>query len=193
MNVESLEDGKRMPVISQEQIPAGNVVNEFLDLRYHENELDNYYKQGRRWFGESVSGVDGKTKTFDFVFRDVIADSTNFARFNLVGSSLNERFYARIKINDKVVFDSLRINQRVDHVFGYEVDVFGDFTLDSDTLSVTLDVLSQSDASTVYVDFLLLMYGGVFVIMANLYCFLFMQDNSPMLSLLFLLMMLMAI
>lgn len=127
------------------------------------------------------------------MFRDVIADSTNFARFNLVGSSLNERFYARIKINDKVVFDSLRINQRVDHVFGYEVDVFGDFTLDSDTLSVTLDVLSQSDASTVYVDFLLLMYGGVFVIMANLYCFLFMQDNSPMLSLLFLLMMLMAI
>lgn len=153
LNVESLEDGKRMPVISQEQIPAGNVVNEFLDLRYHENELDNYYKQGRRWFGESVSGVDGKTKTFDFVFRDVIADSTNFARFNFVGSSLNERFYARIKINDKVVFDSLRINQRVDHVFGYEVDVFGDFTLDSDTLSVTLDVLSQSDASTVYVDF----------------------------------------
>lgn len=56
-----------------ETAESNHITQHFDDLRYHERELNNLLRSGRRWYGEGFSQLEGRTRDFEFPFptRDV--------------------------------------------------------------------------------------------------------------------------
>ena len=70
LKIDNQQFGKR---ISDGQQAEGDVFNEvttFCDRQFHEIDMDNHLKMGRKWYGETISGQTQKVMTFPFVFGD---------------------------------------------------------------------------------------------------------------------------
>lgn len=69
INVDSGVDGKRIQTKSVVSTPTNQTVTTFTDFKVHEQDLINYIRAGKRWFGESFSV--NNTQSFSFQFDDI--------------------------------------------------------------------------------------------------------------------------
>jgi hypothetical protein len=70
--------GKRILTRSSVNSPANQVVNAFDDYAFHENELVNLVKSGRRWFGETFDIIT--SYNFPFTFPNVITSEPAYIK-----------------------------------------------------------------------------------------------------------------
>lgn len=67
------DNGKRMGVIPQPSGTAGTTITTFDDYQFHELDLVNFARLGRKWFGEDLTL--GEEQEFEFNFPNFVAGS----------------------------------------------------------------------------------------------------------------------
>ncbi len=152
LKIDNEYDGKR--IVAGQQPEDGNVsvVTTFLDHQCHEVDIDNHFKMGRKWFGESVSGQTQKLVTFPFVFRNAV-DGEGFVHFNFIGSASGESFTVRLAVNGEPVTDDVQVNKVGEYCCGTEFSKEATFTVAGDEVNASVEVFTNNAASMVGVDY----------------------------------------
>lgn len=153
LRIDGQEDGARIIPQGQSQEPAQKSITSFKDYCCHEIDMNNKYRQGRRWYGETVSGATNTEKRFSFNFKNAL-DTLAYAYFNLVGASSTEKFYAKIKINEKIYFDNILVNKVGEHVFGLELIKSTYFEMKDDDVDIDIGIMANNLSSLIGVDYI---------------------------------------
>lgn len=154
LRLDNIVEGKRIEQIEDNDNQANKTITTFQDRQVHEIDMNNHYRQGRLWYGEEISLATSTEKRFSFDFDNILPSRTAHARFSLVGASSAEVFYARIKINDEIKIDSIRISKASSHLFGHDIDKKIDFDVTEDDIDIDISVISTSAVSLVGVDYI---------------------------------------
>lgn len=153
LRIDGQDDGARITSRGQSQGPAQKSITSFKDYYCHEIDMDNNYRQGRRWYGETISGATDTEKRFSFNFKNAL-DTLAYAYFNLVGASATEKFYAKIKINEKIYFDSILVNKVGEHIFGFELIKSTYFEMKDDDVNIDIGIMANNLSSLIGVDYI---------------------------------------
>lgn len=153
LKIDNQTNGKRMSVRQQSPGEAVAVVDSFLDKKYHETDLFNYYHRGRKWYGEKING-ENQEITIPFVFKNVDKDKTGSVQTCFVGASKNDGFYVRLKVDGSPVTDDVYIKKSGDYYYGEEKKVDAVFNPDGDTINVSLEALTENSSTFVNLDYI---------------------------------------
>lgn len=153
LKIDNQNDGKRMIPQPQDAGEYQNVVTTFMDKKYHEIDLHNYYHRGRKWYGETVN-ADNVELTIPFVFKNIVADVQGNLELCFIGASKIEGTKARVKINGVQMVDDIVIPKSGEYSFGAEKTVSGLINIPNDTVEVTLEIVSNTSAPFLGLDFI---------------------------------------
>ncbi len=158
LRIDNINDGKRIVECESPNNNAASTITTFQDYQHHEVDMDNYYKQGRLWYGEIISLSNSPERRFSFTFDNVLTTKPAHVLFNLAGSSKVESFYTKIKANEEILFDSIRVNKASSgtYRFGYEVSKKSFFDLKKDVVDIDISILSTSAVSFIGVNYIVL-------------------------------------
>lgn len=141
-----------------ETAQATGTSTHFDDLRYHEQELSNLLRSGRRWYGEKFSPSEGMTRDFDFSFplRDVSQPVTISARV-VCRDNVESPF--EFTINQNLIPDLTLITPPIsfsDFVGYYALENEGYTTLTtpSTDLSMVVSLKNQSSSVIGWLDYI---------------------------------------
>lgn len=154
LRLDNIVEGKRIVHVEDNDNQAVKNITTFHDYQVHEIDMNNHYRQGRIWHGEEISLATSTEMRFSFDFKNIITTRPAHAKFSLVGASSAEVFYARIKINDEIKMDSIRIPKASSHWFGHDINKKIDFEVTDDDIDIDISVISTSAVSLVGVDFI---------------------------------------
>src|SRR5690554_2196877 len=131
-----LENGKRITtMIEPSQVPT-LVVNEFDDYQFHERDLVNFARVGRRWLGESFN-IQSE-QTFKFTFPNLVTSvPVKFRAVTAINSSYLPASF-NFKINNTDIGSSIfqGASQPNKEVFGHVRTLNSDFNSNSDNIDV---------------------------------------------------------
>lgn len=132
----------------------------FDDLRYHEQELNNLLRSGRRWYGEKLSPSEGLTKEFNFSFpsRDVSQPVKMMAR---VVCSDNVESPFEFRINQNAIPDLTLITPPISHsdyvgYYAHEKEGSTSVVNSESDLSVSVALKNQAPTVTGWLDYITL-------------------------------------
>lgn len=133
----SSNGGKRIATAVQPSGVASVVFSNFDDVRYHEKDLVNPGKVGRRWFGEQFNIQN--SQNFDFIIPNLDTSFPVSFRINTASKSFGLSSFG-IKINNQNMGS---INYTIplvasSGVEGYESAISGVFNTNTNTISVEL-------------------------------------------------------
>lgn len=154
LTLDNKNDGKRISESYYIENHTDKYIDVFQDYQTHELDLNNRYRQGKLWYGETISLATSPEHRFTFVFDNILPNRESHVRLNMVGSSSSEVFYARIKANDEILFDSLRISKSGSYYFGHEIDKNSIFFSDNDTVNIDVAAISTNSTSLIGVNFI---------------------------------------
>ena len=97
LTLDNKNDGKRISESYYIENHTDKYIDVFQDYQTHELDLNNRYRQGKLWYGETISLATSPEHRFTFVFDNILPNRESYVRLNMVGSSSSEVFYARIK------------------------------------------------------------------------------------------------
>ncbi len=150
-----LENGKRITtMIEPSQVPT-LVVNEFDDYQFHERDLVNFARVGRRWLGESFN-IQSE-QTFKFTFPNLVTSvPVKFRAVTAINSSYLPASF-NFKINNTDIGSSIfqGASQPNKEVFGHVRTLNSDFNSNSDNIDVTVTFNNNGVPSlTGYLDYI---------------------------------------
>lgn len=154
LKIDNQQFGKR---ISDGQQAEGDVFNEvttFCDRQFHEIDMDNHFKMGRKWYGETISGQTQKVMNFPFVFKNAVAGKEGFVRFGFIGASSSENFKVRLAVNGEPVMDDISVNKVGDYYFGRELLKETNFLISGENVDASVEVIAENASTMVGLDFI---------------------------------------
>lgn len=154
LRIDGESNGKRILNNEVLDIVSDNIIDRFVDYKCHEIDLNNHYYQGRRWYGETVSLSTVPELRYSFVFPNIVETEYAYIRANLVGASSSESFCGTIRVNEDMLFDTIRINKAGPYLFGAEINKVSYFNSEKDTINVDVSIIANNSASLIGVDFI---------------------------------------
>lgn len=154
LKIDNQQIGKRIGIAQQAEGDVFNEVTTFCDRQYHEIDLDNHLKMGRKWYGEAISGQTQKMMTFPFVFKNAITGQDGFVRFGFIGASSNENFNVRLAINGEPIMDDIYVYKVGDYYFGRELLKEAEFSVNSENVDASVEVMAENASTMVGLDFI---------------------------------------
>ena len=152
LKIDNQQDGKRMVVKEQPEGHPQGFITTFLDKKYHEIDLHNYYHRGRKWYGEVVDG-ENESIAMPFVFKNADLTKLGVIQTRFIGASKTENFKVILRINGIQVGSAIDIKKAGDYSFGMEKDFSSTFVVRSDELEVTFQLTAINTTSFVGVDY----------------------------------------
>ncbi len=130
-----------------------NIVTDFPDFQYHEEELMSPYNIGRNWFGEMIN-TQNNVLQLDFVFPNLVTDKA--LRFNsaVMGRDKSGPMHYSLRCKDNLLVNNATIAKPGEHYYGVLADANGQFFLDSDTARFLLSTNSEETKAALYLDYI---------------------------------------
>lgn len=154
LKIDNQQFGKRMTVAEQAEGDNYYEVTTFCDHKCHEIDMENHYKMGRKWYGETISGQTQKVMTFPFLFKNAIVGKEGFVRFGFIGASSSENFKVRLAINGEPVTDDITVNKVGDYYFGVDMLKETAFFVSGDNSDASVEIIADKSSSLVGLDFI---------------------------------------
>ena len=180
LKIDNRQDGKRMTVKVQPEGNPEGVITTFLDKKYHETDLHNYYHRGRKWYGETADG-DNRSITVPFVFKNADLTKPGYIQTSFIGASKTENFKVMLKVNGAQIGSVIDIKKAGDYSFGVEKDISSNFSVMADELEVALQLISINTTSFVGLDYVSLnVWRSLTYTDEQLQFPVFADDNKPL-------------
>jgi hypothetical protein len=147
--------GKRIQTYNEPTAASSLLMSNYDGYQYHELDLVNAGKIGRRWFGENFNVED--SQNFDFTLPNYIAGSAvsfsaDFAAVSFVATSF------LVKANN-VIIGNVPLREAGDSALGYENVLNTTFTPASNLVSINLEYNNNGvPSSKGYLDYIILKY-----------------------------------
>ena len=149
--------GKRIQTYNEPSAASSLLMSNYDGYQYHELDLVNAGKIGRRWFGENFNVED--SQNFDFTLPNYIAGSAvsfsaDFAAVSFVATSF------LVKANN-VIIGNVPLREAGDSALGYENVLNTTFTPASNLVSINLEYNNNGvPSSKGYLDYIILKYNA---------------------------------
>lgn len=149
--------GKRIQAYNEPSAASSLLMSNYDGYQYHELDLVNAGKIGRRWFGENFNVED--SQNFDFTLPNYIAGSAvsfsaDFAAVSFVATSF------LVKANN-VIIGNVPLREAGDSALGYENVLNTTFTPASNLVSINLEYNNNGvPSSKGYLDYIILKYNA---------------------------------
>lgn len=154
LKIDNQQCGKRMTTEQPAEGDDFEEVTTFCDHQCHEVDMENHYKMGRKWYGETISGMTQPVMTFPFVFKNAIDSVEGFVYFGFVGSSKSENFSVRFAVNGTPVMDDVYVNKAGESVFGLDMKKEATFSVVDDQQNVSVEIIANNASSLVGLDYI---------------------------------------
>jgi hypothetical protein len=149
--------GKRIQPYVEPNTSPNLTMSNYDGYQYHEIDLVNAGKIGRRWFGENFNVEESQNFNFvlpNYVNGAVINLSSNFAAVSFVATSF------KIKVNN-IEIGNVSINPASGSALGFENIFNASFTPSSSSVSINLEYNNNGvPSSKGYLDYLILKYSA---------------------------------
>ena len=147
---------------------ASSVITEFLDVRWHEEELFSPFVSGRNWYGESLTSADSVLElTFDFPH--LVKSKAAYLKAELLGRAYKSTLYYNLRVDNDLLANNVAIGSYGNNSYGLPSSVSKQLFLESDTANVQLQLRATASGQSLYLDFIelyawrqLIREGGVF-------------------------------
>ena len=149
--------GKRIQTYNEPSAASSLLMSNYDGYQYHELDLVNAGKIGRRWFGENFNVED--SQNFDFTLPNYIAGSAvsfsaDFAAVSFVATSF------LVKANNFII-GNVPLREAGDSALGYENVLNTTFTPASNLVSINLEYNNNGvPSSKGYLDYIILKYNA---------------------------------
>jgi len=154
LKIDNQQFGKRMAVGEQSGGDDLVEVTTFCDHQYHEIDMENHFKMGRKWYGETISGQTQMMMTFPFLFKNAIVGKEGFVRFGFIGASSSENFNVRLAINGEPVVEDVLVYKAGDYDFGKDLLKERSFFVSGDNSDASVEIIANNSSSLVGLDFI---------------------------------------
>jgi hypothetical protein len=147
--VEGLRIGQKATLPVED---ATNVISDFPDFVWHEEELFSPYFQGQNWYGEQLK--DPETPfMLSFVLPNLVKTKPLLVKSQVLGRISTGSMRYNLWVNDNHLADNLMIGKLSTHYYGRMSTLAKQAMSESDTLSVQLSFGAESTAS-LFVDYI---------------------------------------
>lgn len=154
LKIDNQQFGRRMAVGEQAEGDDFYEVKTFCDHQYHEIDMENNLKMGRKWYGETISGQTQTMMTFPFLFKNAIVGKEGFVRFGFIGASSSENFNVRLAINGESVMEDVLVYKAGDYDFGKDLLKETTFFVSGDNSDASVEIIANNSSSLVGLDFI---------------------------------------
>lgn len=143
-----------------ETADANFITTQFDDLRYHERELNNLLRSGRRWYGERFTPSETLARDFNFTFpvRDVTKPVKISSRIvcrdnveSVFEFNINNRLSSVLSLNTPAI----SFNDNVGF-YAHEKESIASFMDDKSDLKVSVSLLNTNNTVTGWLDYITL-------------------------------------
>lgn len=150
--------GKTIQNQTPETADANFTSNQFDDIKYHERELNNLLRSGRRWYGERFTPSETLTRDFNFTFptRDVtkpVKISSRIVCRDNIESTFEYRINNQLTPVLSLTTPAISFNDYVGF-YAHEREGIGYFIDDKTDLKVSVILLNTNNTATGWLDFI---------------------------------------
>ncbi|MBC5833271.1 type IX secretion system sortase PorU [Flavobacterium sp. F372] len=153
----SSSSGKRMQPYTEPAVAATLLMSNYDGYQFHEVDLVNAGKIGRRWFGESFNVVENQSFNFtlpNYVTGSAVDFSADFAAVSFVTTSF------KVKANN-IEIGNVPINAASGSALGFENILNTTFTPTSNSVNINLEYNNNGvPSSKGYLDYIILKYNA---------------------------------
>ena len=153
----SSSSGKRMQPYTEPAAAATLLMSNYDGYQFHEVDLVNAGKIGRRWFGESFNVVENQSFNFtlpNYVAGSAVDFSADFAAVSFVTTSF------KVKANN-IEIGNVPINAASGSALGFENILNTTFTPTSNSVNINLEYNNNGvPSSKGYLDYIILKYNA---------------------------------
>ncbi|MGY5352713.1 type IX secretion system sortase PorU [Wenyingzhuangia sp. IMCC45533] len=146
INVDSGIDGKRIQNIASPLNAATNQINTFTDYQLHEQELFNYIRVGRQWFGEDFSV--NRNQNFNFIFPNIVRTTSVILSTGFASNSASTSVNFNVNYNGNVLIN--RAIQNTNPREGFtNINPSANFLAAGDNININVFYNSNGDNSAI--------------------------------------------
>ncbi|MGB1004532.1 MAG: type IX secretion system sortase PorU, partial [Salibacteraceae bacterium] len=143
---------KRITTLGNPSNPADVTVSTFNDFQYHENDLENFVKSGRNWYGESFSFI--KNQSFSFSFPNAVRNTANIKSrmaYRVIGRS--STFTMSTNGNTIQTLSSTGVSGGYYDTYAKVKAGIDNFTLPSDNFKLDVNFSNPSSSDNGWIDY----------------------------------------